>query len=83
MSVPAKQLSSAVRNIRAVSALAKTTEELWQAAHRLVEQYGVEAKREAILRSERARLNGNFAGYKSWKEIGSKAWALHTGAATY
>jgi hypothetical protein len=51
----------------------------WRTAHCLVQRYGPNAYNVAILRSERTRLNGNFLGYKSWREIGSKVRALQCG----
>jgi hypothetical protein len=52
----------------------------WRVAHSLMRLYGQNAKIQAVLRSERAQLNGDFMKYKTWKEIGSKVLALRTGA---
>ena len=50
--------------------------ELRLTAQHLIRLHGSEAQFNAILRSERARLDGDFIGYKIWKAIGSQVCAL-------
>jgi hypothetical protein len=50
--------------------------DLWQTARHLIMLHGLEAQMDAIMRSERARLDGDFLGYKTWKDVSTKIWAL-------
>lgn len=59
--------------------LVEKKRDLWQTAQCLVQLYGMKAHNNAILRSERARLDGDFMAYKSWREIGTKVQALQRG----
>lgn len=45
-------------------------------AQYLIRLHGSEARYNAILRSERARLEGDFVGYKIWKTVGTEVRIL-------
>ena len=47
-----------------------------QAAEQLVRIHQDKAYEQALLRAERARLGGDFIGYKLWKGVGAEAKAL-------
>jgi hypothetical protein len=49
---------------------------VWCAARHLIRRYGSEARKNAVLRSERARLDGDFMGYKTRKAVGAEVFAL-------
>lgn len=51
--------------------------DVWRAAFYLIKLYGAEAQMNALIRSERARLDGDLVGYRSWKEISAKVAVVH------